>query len=299
VTYRFGTFEFRPDTLLLTRQGSDVRLEPQPAKALALLLARAGEVVSREELRAAIWPPDTHVDFDRGLAYCLNQLRAALGDRAENPRFVETLPRRGVRFIAPVAVTPPAPAPAGPPRAGNLSLASVARSGHRAESRRVRLLVAAVAAVVAIAAAVWWFVPGSTDDVLVAVSVFDNETGDARYDRPVSLIGDSVVERLVGSPARLAVVGNMPSVRVPRNERDLSRIHLETGAAFVVLGQLQRRGDRLSLFLQLIRFSDGAHVWVDRIERPADDALAGIETDAASRVEAALASAVGRPANGS
>ena len=78
-------------------------LEPQPAKALALLLARAGDVVSREELRDAVWGADTHVDFDRGIAYCLSQIRAALGDSGDNPRFVQTIPKRGFKFIAPVA----------------------------------------------------------------------------------------------------------------------------------------------------------------------------------------------------
>ena len=78
-------------------------LEPQPAKALgAAAVARAVEVVSREELRDAVWGEDTHVDFDRGLAYCLSQIRAALGDSGDNPRFVQTIPKRGFKFIAPI-----------------------------------------------------------------------------------------------------------------------------------------------------------------------------------------------------
>src|SRR2546422_11528395 len=88
--------------MLRTRADRQVALEPQPARALALLLARAGDVVSRDELRAHLWGGDTHVDFDRGLAYCVGQLRSALGDTADNPRFVQTFPRRGFTFIAPV-----------------------------------------------------------------------------------------------------------------------------------------------------------------------------------------------------
>ena len=102
MTYSFGTFAFDAASLELTREGRPVRLEPQPARALAMLLARAGEVVTRDELRAAIWGEHTHVDYDRGLAYCLAQVRTALGDNAENPRFVQTLPKRGFRFLAPV-----------------------------------------------------------------------------------------------------------------------------------------------------------------------------------------------------
>ena len=102
MTYRFGIFEFDDRAAILTRSDRPVSLEPQPARALGLLLSRSGDVVTREELRAHLWGGDTHVDFDRGLAYCIGQLRAALGDAADNPRFIQTLPRRGFSFIAPV-----------------------------------------------------------------------------------------------------------------------------------------------------------------------------------------------------
>src|SRR5947199_5991907 len=100
--FRFGAFEFDDRAGILKRRDRLVALEPQPARALALLLSRAGEVVTREELRAHLWGGDTHVDFDRGLAYCVGQLRTALGDSADNPRFIQTLPKRGFSFIAPV-----------------------------------------------------------------------------------------------------------------------------------------------------------------------------------------------------
>ena len=102
MTYRFGIFEFDDRAAILTRSDRPVALEPQPARALGLLLSRAGEVVTREELRAHLWGGDTHVDFDRGLAYCIGQLRAALGDAADNPRFIQTFPRRGFSVIAPM-----------------------------------------------------------------------------------------------------------------------------------------------------------------------------------------------------
>ena len=89
--YRFGVFTFDDRTLTLRRSDRPVPIEPQPARALALLLERAGAIVTRDDLRAHLWDAGTHVDFDRGLAYCIGELRAALGDSAENPRFVQTL----------------------------------------------------------------------------------------------------------------------------------------------------------------------------------------------------------------
>jgi TolB-like protein/Flp pilus assembly protein TadD len=99
---RFGPFEFDPRSLDLRRSGRPIRLAPQPAHVLGTLLARPGEMVTREELRQELWSHDTFVDFEAGLNYCLGRLRAVLGDDARKPTFIETLPRRGYRFIAPV-----------------------------------------------------------------------------------------------------------------------------------------------------------------------------------------------------
>ena len=99
---RFGIFEADLDTGELRRNGAKVRLQEQPFQLLVLLLRKPGEVVTREELRSSLWPADTFVDFDHGLNAAVRRLRDALGDSAENPRFVETLARRGYRFIAPV-----------------------------------------------------------------------------------------------------------------------------------------------------------------------------------------------------
>src|SRR3954470_13825513 len=98
----FAEFEFDERAGELRRNGETRRLEPQPARVLAVLLEHAGEVVSRGELQQRVWTGDTFVDFDRGLNYCVAQIRDVLGDSASEPRFIETLPRRGYRFIAPV-----------------------------------------------------------------------------------------------------------------------------------------------------------------------------------------------------
>lgn len=100
--YRFGFFEVNPADGSLTRQGKPVKLQEQPFKLLVLLLERPAEVVLREEIRQRLWPSDTFVDFDKSLGVAVTKLRDALGDEASNPRFIETLPRRGYRFVAPV-----------------------------------------------------------------------------------------------------------------------------------------------------------------------------------------------------
>lgn len=100
--YRFGIFEVDAATGELRRQGLRIRLKAQPFQLLLMLLQRPGELVTREEICRALWPQDTFVDFEHGVNSAINRLREALGDTANNPRFIETLPRRGYRFVAPV-----------------------------------------------------------------------------------------------------------------------------------------------------------------------------------------------------
>ncbi|HKD70850.1 MAG TPA: winged helix-turn-helix domain-containing protein, partial [Candidatus Acidoferrum sp.] len=97
---RFGPFELDPCSGQLRKAGALIRLQPQPFRLLQLLAERAGRVVSREEIRLHLWAHSTFVDFEHGINFSINQIRAALSDNAEKPRFVETLPRRGYRFLA-------------------------------------------------------------------------------------------------------------------------------------------------------------------------------------------------------
>ena len=99
---RFGPFEIDCVNRELSKRGNVVKLQPQQFAVLLLLVERAGQIVSREEIHQHIWGNDTFVDFERGINFSINQIRAALGDDAERPRFVETIPRRGYRFIAPI-----------------------------------------------------------------------------------------------------------------------------------------------------------------------------------------------------
>lgn len=313
--HAFSTFAFRDDTLELTRDGRPVRIEPQPARALAALLARAGEVVTRDELRAAIWGDETHVDYDRGIAYCIGQVRAALGDSAETPRFVQTLPRRGFRFIAPVAAAcgtaevaapePPgrpgsagdepasvsrtatAPAPPAPVTdpAGPAATGASARTPPPASRAGWRLAVAAVLTVAAVAGLWSRVAPPSTP--VVAVSIFDNETGDPAHDAFVTGLADVVVTRLTSlAPGRVGVVGNAAALRQPRNIRNLSALAAAVDADYVVLGQLQRQDGRLRFIVHFIRLSDGVHLSAARFVRDVAE-VAAFEGDVVAEVERA------------
>src|SRR5215475_14904846 len=119
--YRFGLFETDVAKGTLTRNGIRVKLQDQPFRVLIFLLERPGEIVTRDELRQRLWPEGTYVDFDGSLNVILKKLRAAIDDDSDNPRFVETVPRRGYKFIAPVAIVEPesltrvaSPVPNGP-----------------------------------------------------------------------------------------------------------------------------------------------------------------------------------------
>jgi DNA-binding winged helix-turn-helix (wHTH) protein/TolB-like protein len=257
VLYRFATFEFDDSTGELKKSGRQVRLERQPALVLGRLLAHPGDIVTRETLRQAVWGDDVHVDFDRGLAYCLSQIRTALGDSGDNPRFVQTIPKRGYRFIAPVNVDAPA-----------TSAAAVAESEPRPAGQRLRWWTA-VGGVALVVAATW--MSGGTGESgakrIIAVSVFDNETGQADLDRQVAGLSDVVVARLTTlSPERLAIIGNAAVLRQPRNIRNLKAVASGVQADYVLLGQLQREPAGGYRFItHFIRLSDQAHLKANRL----------------------------------
>jgi DNA-binding winged helix-turn-helix (wHTH) protein/TolB-like protein len=277
----FSTFRFEPGSRELHRDGRVVRLEPQPARALARLLATPGEVVTREELRAAIWGDETHVDYDRGLAYCIGQVRSALGDSAEQPRFVQTLPRRGFRFIAPVS--------GGVPGAETAASATYPAPVAAPTAVTARPWIWALGGALAVLVSLGvWTVWAARTPVVVAVSLFDNETGDAAHDAFVSGLADVVVAHLAQrGPGRLGVVGNAPALRRTRNIRNLDTVAATVRADYVILGQLQRQDDGLRFIVHFIRLRDQVHLSARRFVRvPAD--VRAFEADVLAEVDRVL-----------
>lgn len=278
LTYRFGTFEFDAESGQLRKHGRPVALERQPALVLGVLLARAGQLVSRDELRERVWGSGTHVDFDRGLAYCLSQIRGALGDRGDNPRFVQTFPKRGYTLIAPVTVAPAAVTVTEPPE---VPVAS-------ARIRASRAWAPAAVSLTLILLVAWFFGGRRPAPVLVAVSVFDNETGAAEHDRPVAALSDLVVSNLANlAPDRLAVIGNAQVLRQPRNIRNLKAVAAGTQADYVLLGQLQRGEQGLRFITHVIRLSDMAHLKANRLPLTGDG-IEGLELKVVNEFERAV-----------
>jgi len=152
-SYRFGQFELDVDAVELRRQGRRVKVQPQPFKLLVLLARRAGSLVGRDDIRTELWPEGTFVDFDQSVNFAVRQIRDVLGDSADRPLYVETIPRRGYRFIAPVETgVGPETAPAAFPLKGETTvrlqkaLWSNIAELRMAEERRRRLTVGAVIA---------------------------------------------------------------------------------------------------------------------------------------------------------
>lgn len=285
----FSVFELDLASLELRRSGRLIRLQQQPAKVLALLALRAGELVSREEIQREVWASDTFVDFEQGLNFCIRQIRSALGDSAEVPRFVETLPRRGYRFIAPVAPLHDAEAePAAAPAGAN------AGAGAAAEPRTTRLALALGVASLALAAlALWRGAPARPAPVAPAnpalvVLPFDNLSGDAAD----AYLADGLTEETItqiarAAPGRLGVIARTTSMRFRGANKRVLEIGRELRVDYVLEGSIRRSADRLRVTAQLVRVSDETQLWAESYERGLRDALA-VQEDVARRVTAAL-----------
>jgi DNA-binding winged helix-turn-helix (wHTH) protein/TolB-like protein len=282
--FRFGLFEFDTATRELRREGVLVRLQSQPAQVLACLIERASQVVSREELRKVLWGGETFVDFDRGLNFCVSQIRSALRDESIQPTYIRTIPKHGYQFIAPVERV----SEREPGGEENVPV----RSGVN-----VRAVVLACAAGIFVVLAstagyLLWPRQNLMGPPIVAVLRFDNETGQADMVRFSDGLTDSVVEQLTSqSGNRYQVIGNALILRGPRDLRDLNAIATSLHAAYVVLGQVQSNSGQVVILAHLIRLPDQTHIWVVRAERTLGDPL-NVESEVAQKIAAEFSSRV-------
>lgn len=265
---QFGLFEFDRSRGELRREGDVVKLPPQPTKVLTLLLEAPGETVARERLKSHIWGDDTFVDFERGLNFCILQVRAALGDASDNPRFVQTVPRKGYRFIAPVTVidargpavqrlVEPAPTdPQPPPIVPSVSATPSPRT-WRWTIAAALLTVATIASLVflqrpnGMAA-----VPEGAGRVRVAILPFVNLTGDSALDYLGDGLTDEVITQLGLLSPDVAVIARTSAMSYRGSTKNVGQIGAELDAVYVVESSVRKHGQGLRVASRLIRVAD-------------------------------------------
>jgi TolB-like protein/DNA-binding winged helix-turn-helix (wHTH) protein len=275
----------------LRKHGVRIRLQAQPFQILGMLIERPGEVVTREELRQALWPSDTFVDFDHGLNNAINRLRETLGDSAENPRFLETLPRRGYRFIAAVeSVLSPFPqdlasqvTDSAPPTLSGDNLAALPMESPKT-SRRTRLWIGAGACGAASLALLVGMNTGGVRERLlrasparriqsVAVLPLENLSGDPSQEYFADGMTDELITHLA-QISGLRVISRTTAMKYKGTRKSVPEIGRELHVDGIVEGTVFRSGEQVRISTQLVDASTDQHVWAQSYERDLRDILA-------------------------
>ena len=271
---RFGTFDFDLETGELFRAGGPVRLQPQPAQVLRTLIAARGQLVSRESIRQAVWGSEVHVDFDKALNYAISQVRSALRDSSDSPRYIETLPKSGYRFIAPLEPSSPRP-PSGTAFEPDAAVTTaVTKPKSYSWVRRREFAIGAGVTSIGAAFGLWRLLTVRREQ-RIAIALFDNETGDTALDRYANDVTDSLVVALTEKTmGRYGIIGNASVLRRLRSFRDLATIAKELRAQIVILGQIKADDTSRFVLAHLIRMPDETHLQVARLRlgRPESDA---------------------------
>ncbi len=282
---RFGVFELDLRAGELRKHGLRVRLQEQPFQVLAALLGKPGEVVTREELQKKLWPADTFVDFDHGLNKTINKIREALGDSAESPRFVETVARRGYRFLAEVKVVDAAPV-------RSSELATLPEPSAEARERpepggkpaapkpvppSVTLKMSALIVLLVMASlASWklysWKRPATIIRSL-AVLPLESLSSDASQDYFADGMTDELISDL-GQISALRVISRTSVMAYKRARKPLPEIARELDVDAVVEGTVLRSGDQVRITAQLIEAATDKHLWSRSYEGQLRDTLA-------------------------
>jgi TolB-like protein/DNA-binding winged helix-turn-helix (wHTH) protein/Flp pilus assembly protein TadD len=277
---RFGEFEADLRTGELRQGGRVVRVAVQPFQLLALLLERPGELVTREELRQTLWPADTFVDFDVGLNSAIRKLRDALGDSAEHPTYVETLPRRGYRFIASIADAAPAAAAVAEAAAQvTQPQAAQAAASHPKWVRLIWVAGLAAAFVVALVApnfgGLWRRLAGrpSPGEIrAIAVLPLVNMTGDPGQDYFADGMTDALITDLAQIRA-LRVISRTSTMHYKGSQKPLPEIAQELDVDGVIEGTVARSGNHVRVTAQLIHARSDRHLWAKNYERDLMDVV--------------------------
>jgi len=267
---RFDIFQLDLRASELRKRGVKLRLQGQPLQVLATLLKHSGDLVTREELRDQIWPADTFVDFDHSLHNAIARIREALGDSAQSPRYIETLPRRGYRFIGQIEEVAPEPAERAADEDEQITSSS--------PKQRTKILAILTAAALTLALALWtvpMFSHGtSTHSALrsIAVLPLQNLSGDASQEFFV----DGMTEELITDLAKLSslrVISRTSVMRYKGTKKGLPEIARDLNVDGIVEGSVMRSGNRVRVTAQLLNAPKDQHLWAESYERDLGDVL--------------------------
>ena len=293
----FGSFEADLRSGELRKHGVRLKLQDQPFQVLALLLEHAGDVVTREELRQRLWPADTFVDFDTGLNSAVKKLRDVLADSADEPRYIETIPRRGYRFIAPLVDPNPATAPSLAPEpclhpvretASSQPADSAVTSAESFFFTPFRLLFAAAALLLLLVAGLAVYrntgAGGTKQPAIKSLAVLPlkNLSGDPSQD----YLADGMTEALIGTLSgihNLRVTSRTSVMRFKDTHLSVPEIAGTLQVDAIVEGSVIRDGTRIRVHAQLIRAATDEHFWSEAYDRELRDVL-GLQSDVAQSI---------------
>jgi TolB-like protein/DNA-binding winged helix-turn-helix (wHTH) protein/Tfp pilus assembly protein PilF len=285
---RFGVFEVDLQAGELRKNGLKVRLQEQPFQILVMLLARPGEVVAREELQHKLWPPETFVDFEVGLNTAIKRLRDALGDSAESPRYLETLPRRGYRFIAPVEEASTSTSSIRGIEKTGAGIA--APSSKRSRSTRIGIRVLSLAGLIGLLVAIYagalrqrlWKKLGAVRIESIAVLPLRNISNDPEQDFFADGMTDALVTNL-GKISALNVISRTSVMRYRNTQVPLPEIARELKVDALVEGTVTRSSNRVRITANLVQANPEKQLWAESYEGDLRDVLA-LQSQVASAI---------------
>jgi TolB-like protein/DNA-binding winged helix-turn-helix (wHTH) protein/Flp pilus assembly protein TadD len=271
--YRFGVFQVNLSARELRKHGMRVRLPGQPFCILTMLLEKPGEVITREEMQQKLWASDTFVDFEHSLNSAIKKLRAALGDTSENSRYIETVPRAGYRFVAPLEEVPAnlRPGADAQPTADRSDVH--AAEGESPRRTWVTLTVISILFIAGLGAYFQWSRsrgrlqrPGGR--LMLAVLPFDNLTGDAGQD----YFSDGLTEEMIAQlgrldPEHLGVIARTSVMHYKRAQVQMDQIARELGVQYVLEGSVRRDSNTVRITAQLVQVKDQSRVWARQYDR--------------------------------
>lgn len=266
---RFGVFEVDPRSGDLWKHGVHLKLHDKPFQVLQALLERPGEIVTRKELQDRLWPGDTFVEFENGLNNAISRLRETLGDAAESPRFIETVPRRGYRFIAPVETV-------GIP-VGEVPVAAPASAVAPATPARGRWLIALGMFAAVVIAVFLYRILSSPSHPIHSVAVLPFVTASADEGSQDEYVAFGMTEALISELSRvgtLKVISQTSVLPYKGARKPLPEIARELGVGAVVEGSVVREGQQVRITVQLIDAATDAHIWAETYRYEAASVMA-------------------------